>query len=141
MFKSLQTKKFFAIRNENIIKDYLEAKTTVEKIALKYEVTPRSIQRIVKASGLSRTIAEANKISAKYKNYEALKIPPHLKAKRKTLPVKVRYQMIKAQPWCSLCKNTGLDCPLQIDHKDGDATNNDTTNLQVLCMLCNYGKK
>lgn len=146
MYMKLNTRdkyvlRYYEERNKRIIKDYKEFTMTVEKIAIKYNVGVRQIQRICKEAGVIRTIAEANKISAKYKNYEGHKIPDELKAKRKSLPKHIRYRILKDHPYCSLCGATGQVCPLQIDHKDGDATNNDLRNLQVLCMECNYGKK
>ena len=42
--------------------------------------------------------------------------------------------------FCQICGYTADILPLEIDHIDGDATNNDLNNLQVLCTLCNKGK-
>lgn len=132
------TKEFFSKRNEAILKDYKALEMTVEKIAKKYDMTPRTIQRIVRSLGFIRTVSEANKASAKFKNYEALRIPDELKSKRKSIPSKLRYELLLKYKECVVCKN---DYKLQIDHIDGNPSNNDATNLQVLCTLCNQGKK
>ena len=125
-----------------ILKNYKEATMTVENMAKKFNVTPRTIQRLVKKYGLSRTIAEANKVTAKLKNYDALRVPEHLKAGRNILKKSIRYELIKSHPWCTVCggrAETGH--VLEVDHIDGDATNNNPKNLQVLCRDCNRGKR
>jgi len=35
-----------------------------------------------------------------------------------------------------ICEKCGATTRLEIHHRDGDATNNDLSNLAVLCMLC-----
>ena len=114
---------------------------TVTEIAKKYGVATRSIQRLLKANGCIRTVAEANKVTAKLKNYDALRIPDELKSKRKTIPYKLRYKVLANHPYCKLCGNTAEDCTLHIDHVDGNPSNNVESNLQVLCIYCNTGKK
>lgn len=126
---------------EDIIKNYTEVTMTVTDLAKKWGTTPRSIQRLLKDFGYVRTIAEANKVTAVLKNYDNLRKPEHLKAKRLFISVKRRYEMIKAHPFCTTCGNTAKECPLNIDHIDDNATNNNDSNLQVLCMMCNQGKK
>ena len=127
-------------RNEFLIHDYVNFTATVEKLAIKYNISTRQLQRICKEAGVIRTIAEANKIAAPFKNYEGHRVPEHLKVKRKSLPQWVRYSVLKESPVCKMCGATAQTCPLQVDHIDNDPTNNDRSNLQVLCMSCNYGK-
>lgn len=133
--------RFYEERNKLIVNDYKNFTMTVEKIALKYKMTPRQIQRICKEAGVIRTIAEANKGAARFKNYDSLRIPEELKAKRKKIPPHIRYRILKDHPFCKICGAKPIDCPLSIDHINGDATDNDLRNLQVLCLVCNYGKR
>lgn len=127
---------------EDIINHYNNVTMKVEDLAKKYNVTPRTIQRFVKThGGKIRTVAEANKVTAKLKNYNALRIPDHLKSKRNILKKSLRYEIISNHPFCSTCGNTKEQCPLQIDHIDGNPSNNELINLQVLCILCNQGKR
>lgn len=135
-----KAKDYFAYRNNLILDDYKKLEITVENIAKKYDITVRTVQRIVKKLGFIRTVAEANKKAACLKDYSGHRLPEELKKKRKTLPRNIRYTLIKNHPFCSICGNTMQQCPLHIDHIDGDATNNDLSNLQVLCLLCNHGK-
>jgi len=135
-----KAKDYFDYRNNLILDDYKKLETTVEKIAKKYDITVRTVQRIVKSLGFIRTVSEANKAAAHLKDYSGHRIPDELKKKRKTLSRNIRYALIKKHPFCTVCGNTMMQCPLHVDHIDGDATNNNTENLQVLCMLCNYGK-
>lgn len=134
-------KAYFKKRDELIIKDYLSGKIMTQDIARKFSVSPRQVQRICRGYGVSRTIDQSNKLMAKYKNYDSLRIPEGLKKKRKTLPKGLRYKLIKEHPWCKVCGANMMKCPLSVDHIDGDATNNEMSNLQVLCLECNYGKK
>lgn len=114
---------------------------TIEKIAQTYNVTPRTVQRLLVKHKLNRTVAEANKLTAKLRNYDALRKPEHLKAKRNKLPFGLRYKMLYEHPYCTLCHIKSNEIPLQIDHIDNNPSNNNEDNLQVLCMLCNQGKK
>lgn len=132
---------YYNKRNELIAEEYKNFTMTVEKLAIKYNLSVRTIQRIAKSAGVVRTIAEANRLATPFKNYKALRVPEYLKAKRKTLPKKLRYKMLHEHPFCKTCGTTTIYCPLQVDHIDGDATNNNLENLQVLCMECNYGKR
>ena len=119
---------------------YVSATITTESIATQYNVTPRTIQRIVKRHGVVRTIAEANRVASPLKDYSNLRKPDHLKAGRTKLSCKLRYKLLAEHPFCALCGNTATVCPLNIDHIDNDATNNELDNLQVLCSNCNQGK-
>jgi hypothetical protein len=126
---------------EFILNNYKNVTMTVTDMAKKFNVTPRTIQRLVKKHGIVRTIEQANKVTAKLKNYDALRIPDHLKSKRNILKKSLRFKLISEHPFCSTCGNTKEQCPLQVDHIDGNPSNNELTNLQVLCMLCNQGKR
>lgn len=77
-------------RNELLVEEYKNFTMTVEKLAIKYNITTRSVQRICKEYGVIRTIAEANRLAAPFKNYEGHKTPDYLKIKRKTLPKGLR---------------------------------------------------
>ena len=60
---------------------------------------------------------------------------------RLEVPLKIRYEMLRAHPYCTLCGATVADgVRLEIDHMDGDPSNSKPENLQVLCRLCNGGK-
>lgn len=131
-------KSYYAHRNTLITQEYQQANSTSEKIAAKFGITVRQLQRIVKEAGIVRTIAESNRLMAKFKNYEGHKNPN--KQIRKTLPRGLRYQIISAHPYCTVCGATMMTCPLHVDHIDGNNRNNDIKNLQVLCLDCNFGK-
>jgi len=126
---------------EDILRQYTEVTMTVTNLAKKWDVTPRSIQRLVEKHGIVRTIAEGNRVTAKLKNYDALRKTPEQKARRKSLPRKLRYEMMLSAVKCVVCNAPKESVWLQIDHIDGNAENNDRSNLQILCMDCNQGKR
>lgn len=128
-------------RNIAIARLYMSAKFTVEHIARQYGLTPRAVQRIVKAAGVSRTQAEANRVAAPLKHYH--RIPKHLRvnSNRKSILRRVRYKLISSHPYCTTCGLRPDDgIRLEIDHIDNDPSNNVESNFQVLCQQCNVGK-
>lgn len=127
---------------EFILNNYKNVTMTVTAMAKKFNVTNRTIQRLVKAHGLVRTVAEANKVTAKLKDYSKHRVPDHLKVKRNILKRSIRYELISKHPFCSTCGSRPQDgVRLEIDHIDNNPSNNNIDNLQVLCMFCNQGKK
>lgn len=118
---------------------YATGNYTTQQLAQLYGIGTRQIQRIAKMEGVVRTVSESNKLMAPLKNYRRL--PPGMKAVRKGLLQRVRYEMIVNNPYCALCGKTLEDgIKLEVDHIDNNPTNNDLANLQVLCNKCNSGK-
>lgn len=112
---------------------------TVENLAKQYNVTTRTIQRIAKKNGVIRTQAEANKIAAPLKHYRT--IPLSMRAPRKSISQKLRFELVTSHPFCTLCGMRPSDgVRLEVDHIDENSTNNDMSNFQILCTLCNVGK-
>jgi 5-methylcytosine-specific restriction endonuclease McrA len=62
------------------------------------------------------------------------------KNKRKSLPLGLRFELLNKNPRCAICGRTAATGVLEIDHIDSDPSNNDLSNLQVLCADCNMGK-
>lgn len=89
-----------------------------------------------------RSISESFKLAIKRGRMTYYRKPEHLKSKRLTLPLSLRYKVLEsANGRCILCGNAIEDgIRLEIDHIDGNPSNNSITNLQVLCNLCNKGK-
>ena len=131
--------KLTAEQQSDIVALYKGASMTTEAIAARFNVSPRQVQRIAKKHRVNRTIARSNKLMAKYKDYSSLRVA--VKAGRKHLSRKQRYAVLSSQPWCSTCGARPPEVALQVDHIDGDATNNVESNLHVLCILCNQGKR
>ena len=126
-------------KHYSIIQLYKSGSYTTEYIAKLHSISTKQVQRIAKKAGVIRTQAEANKISVPLKNYQT--VPVELRVKRKHISRKIRYQVIANQPYCTLCGMRPSDgVRLEVDHIDEDATNNDLSNLQVLCGACNVGK-
>lgn len=119
---------------------YAGGRTLTSEIASQYGLSSRQVQRIAKKYGVLRTQSESNKLMVPLKNYAALRVPMHLKAKRKQISQRLRYQLISAAEACAICFAPKGTVPFHVDHKDDDATNNELTNLQVICAPCNIGK-
>lgn len=54
---------------------------------------------------------------------------------RKCMGDRSPYRRYK-KTYCEICGFEGHYCQLDVDHKDGDHTNNDPSNLQTLCANC-----
>lgn len=128
-------------RDKEITDKYVNGMSAAE-LSATYHITARQVQRIVNKAGKSRTISESYKLAIKAGRMKYYHKPEHLKKKRTTLTLKVRYQVLKRDNnTCQMCGNTPAQgIRIEIDHIDNDATNNDIDNLQVLCNLCNQGK-
>lgn len=144
--------KKFKIKKEGlrfIFENYPEAKMTVSKMAKHLGINSRTIPRVIADLYMytggevdyRRTIAEANKVTAKLKNYSANRVPEWLKKKRKWFTTEFRYMFLSNFPECVVCGATRYDgAKIEIDHIDGNPSNNNLKNLQTLCHQCNYGK-
>lgn len=128
---------------EDILNHYNNVTMTVTALAEKYGVTNRTIQRFVKTHGGNiRTVSEANKVTAKLKDYSGHRVPDELKIKRNIIKRTIRYALIKSHPYCTTCGSRPEDgIRLEVDHIDNNPSNNNPINLQVLCMFCNQGKR
>jgi predicted restriction endonuclease len=120
------------------ISDYIFAKTNIK-------ITTRSIQRIIKLSGLTRNLSDAFNISIKKgrKTYDKLRRKVKSSSMRKGIQPKLRYQVLKRDKFkCVLCGATAIDDHLEIDHIKPVVYggNNDVDNLRTLCAECNKGK-
>lgn len=123
-----------------ILEIYVNVSDTVENTAKKYGVSVRTIERVVRKHGVVRTVAQANKATAHLKDYSSMRVSEDMRVKRTTIPLKTRYEIMMEHKFCAVCGSTQEILPLQIDHIDNNPTNNDRSNLQVLCQLCNKGK-
>lgn len=137
--KVKQKKKAISPKHLAIVQMYKSGKVTTEYIAALFKISPRQVQRLANKHGVIRSLAESNRLVAPLKNYR--KIPDELKVKRKHMTNKKRYLIITNHPYCTVCGMRAEDgVRLEIDHIDEDATNNEPSNLQVLCTKCNQGK-
>jgi hypothetical protein len=64
-----------------------------------------------------------------------------IKEKRRSFSVIVRREVIQKQKGkCAACKRKLIVYGLDLDHKNGDRTNNKLSNCQVLCVPCHRRK-
>ena len=129
------------MRNTTIINRYKNGEHA-QLLADEYGISARQIQRILNDAGVIRTRSESFILAIEQGRMIYHKKPEHLKAKRKRLSDKVRYDILQCDGFkCVLCGATASDgIRLEIDHIDNDATNNCNDNLQTLCQRCNSGK-
>jgi len=109
------------------------------KDLLHLDVHVRSIQRLVKRAGLSRTVKESFNIAVQ-KGRVTYHYKPN-KIKRITLNTKRRFEVLRRDNFrCVLCGNTADQDIINVDHINGDKNDSDIDNLQTLCHTCNVGK-
>ncbi len=130
-------------RNKRICELYSSGNHTTMAIAASFMMSRRRVAQIVKAAGVVRTQAEANRIAARLKPKHRIRkrsydLPP---VKRGVPLSAVRYRLLKEHPWCAVCGARPTDgARLEIDHIDNNPLNNDESNFQVLCNQCNHAK-
>jgi 5-methylcytosine-specific restriction endonuclease McrA len=112
------------------------------KTLLNLDCSIRQVQRIIKKHGLTRSRSEAFKLAIDKGRMTYYKRPEHLKKKRKRLPDSTRFEVLTRDNFrCQRCGATPQEgIRLEIDHKDNNVENNDISNLETLCNLCNSGK-
>lgn len=127
---------------QEIIQHYKDYDMKLSDLAKKYEITPRTIERVCKEAGVNRDAHTAKQMASKFRDYQKIASGRRLNRKRLTLPLKLRAKILMENPRrCAMCGITPeLGGVLEIDHKDGDPRNNREDNLQILCDACNKGK-
>jgi len=108
---------------------------------LKLSITPRTIQRWLKADNLNRTKENAFRLAVRRGVVTYHKKPLASLKQRKTVNNALRYKIFSQYGFkCVLCGATSKDDRLQIDHINENPFDNSEENLQVLCEACNKGK-
>ncbi len=133
----------YSITEKNRIKIkqlYLDGNSSHEiKDLLELEVTPRSIQRIIKKWGISRSQKESFALAMK-KGRVKFKTKKRNK-RRTTLKVGARMKILSRDNYhCVLCGATAATTELEVDHIDNNPRNNKEENLRTLCHECNTGR-
>lgn len=99
----------------------------------------RTLQRMVKKSGIIRTHGDAFRLAVKQGRVTYHNRPN--KQMRKRLANEIRADILFRDNYrCVLCGATSKDDRLQVDHIDGDPQNNTMSNLRTLCESCNKGE-
>lgn len=128
-------------RNEQMVQEYTDG-DYASNIAAKYGITTRQVQRILNKAGVIRSISDSYKLAIKQGRMKYYYKPEHLKKKRKTIGLKLRFEVLNRDNFrCVKCGRTAQQAHrIEIDHIDENPTNNKPDNLQTLCDLCNQGK-
>ena len=125
---------------ETIESMYKEGYSSIE-IGEKLGRNPRQIQRIVAKLGLTRDSKERYNNAIKRGRRVYTRLPKEELKQRKQLGIKLRYKVLNAFSFrCVSCGITAREARIEIDHVDGNPSNNEESNLQVLCETCNKGK-
>lgn len=135
---------------DSIIDMYVNEKMSANEITkilfvrFNLVITARSVQRHLKARGLTRTVGDSFRLAMSQGRIKWAFKDPRLKAKRNRLPDALRYQILKRDDyrcvWCGMDKSGTI---LEIDHIiplcNGGLT--EINNLRTLCHSCNVGKR
>lgn len=130
-----------------ILKLYSEGMSGDEiKEILNLPVTVRSIQRLIKSAGLTRTQSESFKLAIKKGRMKYKKLGMGMGAQefRKTIGIKIRYSTLQRDNFkCVLCGHDASDGrKLEVDHivRPILGGKNTLDNLRTLCSVCNIGR-
>lgn len=128
-------------RNQQIIKLYTSGTTTTEQIAKQFSVTPRTIQRIAKAEGVVRTVAQANAIAAPLKKYKNLTIPKKIQEYKKTLTYQMRKNILD-RIGNHVCSKCGIEryggCIFEVVFHSQNHYDFSPENTAAICRNCLY---
>jgi len=113
-------KNFDFVIKEMYIDNKMSAQEISEKLfhLTKISITTRSVQRVLKALGLTRSFSEAFNLSIKKgrKSYEHLRRPIKSRELRRGINPRLRYQIMQRDAFkCVLCGKTAKDERLVID--------------------------
>lgn len=130
-----------------ILKLYKEGMSCLEiKELLNLALTERSVQRLIKKSGLTRTLSEAFRLAIKKGRKKYKRLGPGMSAKefRKGITLTLRYAAFEKDGFkCTLCGHDVKDgVKLEVDHivRPIDGGKNVLENLRTLCSACNIGR-
>lgn len=107
-------------------------------------MTPRSIQRIVKASGAIRERGDSFRLAIKRGRVQWAYKDPRFKARRGNLHKGLRLSILMRDGYkCVLCGVTAQTSILEVDHivAKVNGGGDEPTNLRTLCHDCNVGKR
>jgi hypothetical protein len=114
---------------------------TTAQVAARWCVSTRAVQRLANQAGIMRTAVESWLLSREHGHWDYHRLPASEKKVCKQVRPKLRYEIISAHPYCTLCGNRASETiRLEVDHIDKNPSNSELSNLQVLCNLCNIGK-
>lgn len=130
-----------------ILKLYSEGRSSLEvQELLSLPITTRTIQRIIKKSGLIRTKSESFRLAIKKGRMKYKRLGPGMSAKefRKGISLTLRYATFQKDGFrCTLCGHDVKDgVKLEVDHvvRPIKGGRNSLENLRTLCSACNIGR-
>lgn len=130
-----------------ILKLYTDGKSCKQiHELLNLSITPRSVERIIKNAGLTRTSSERFRLAIKNSRMKYKKLGPGMGAKefRKGITLTLRYAAFKRDGFsCTLCGHDVEDgVKLEVDHilRPINGGKNTLENLRTLCSACNIGR-
>lgn len=138
---------FYSGIEEKLKQMYLGGMCAQEiKDILELPVSTRSVQRLIKKLGVTRTDSEHRLLAIKKgrMNYESMKVKLKAGNARRPVNSKLRYEILSRDNFrCVLCGLSASDnVILQVDHiiRPVDGGENLPENLRTLCHICNHGR-
>lgn len=113
---------------------------------LSLSITPRSVERIIKNAGLTRTKSQAFRLAIKTGRMKYKRLGPGMSAKefRRGITLTLRYAAFKRDGFkCTLCGHNVEDgMKLEVDHivRPINGGKNILENLRTICSACNIGR-
>lgn len=127
------------------VNESLSAIEISERLALaKISFTPRSIHRIIKLAGKSRSATESFNLAISRGRVKWAYKDPRMKIATRQINKVARYKILKRDGFkCVLCGITAKDSILEVDHiiAKCHGGKDEPENLRTLCHDCNTGKR
>lgn len=133
-----------------IEKMYLEDKMSsieIQEVLEKegYKITPRSVQRLIKKFGITRSVPDAFRLAVSKGRVVYHKRELKSNKIRTKLDPKIRFKILTRDGFkCLKCGATSEERQIEVDHiksiEELGYCDNSESNLQSLCYLCNMGK-
>lgn len=136
------SKRAYILSSKSLIEDWISLKKSKAWIAKQLHCKIDTLNRYLKEMNISYSGNQSGKGTKKYIPSRYMSFQEYISKSKNVHSDHIRKKLLKEslkKHECERCHNThwnGLLIPLEVHHKDGDKSNNDLSNLMMLCPNC-----